>query len=479
MESTHLRNVSIKRKEIDMGMLDGLIAKAKGAAAGWRGAANPLPNESAETRANTSESGRRTTPENQVKYAYRMMWVDPELRQAILDIREMDRLDGRVKRIHSRVARDTIRGGLLFTQEQPSTKMQREWKAFSRRLQLNRREKLRSDARGLVMEGNLALQWVLDQSMSVDSAIRMPAETILPNVADDGRFKDVTKAYSQFDIMTGAEQAVFPLWKLTLARSDPDNFDDMGSMGRPFLDASRTVWRKLGMTEEDLVIRRRMRAPLRMSHVLEGSTKEALDDYRAQVERDQSQGVVTDYYSNKKGGVSPLQGDSNLDQIADITLLLDAFFSGSPLPKGMMGYTDGLARDILEDLKSAYYEEVDALQDTLAWAYEQGFRLHLLLKGINPDDSEFELTFAERRTESLTQTTDRGLKLKALGLPESLIWEEIGFDPVSVAARRQWENDNKYNPYPPEDMSSAPPPVVKITPGNARKGNSGTSISNA
>lgn len=461
-----------------MGMIDSLISKAKGAVSGWRGGTQPLPNESASTNARTSETGRRTTPENQLKYAYRLMYVDPELRQSILDIREMDKLDGRVKRIHSRVARDTIRGGLLFTQERPSEEMQREWKAFSRRLQLNRVEKLRSDARGLVMEGNLGIQWVLDQSQNVDSAIRMPSETILPNVADDGRFKDVTKAYSQFDILTGKELAAFPLWKLTLARYDPDNFDDMGSMGRPFLDASRTVWRKLQMTDEDLVIRRRMRAPLRMAHVLEGAKDEDIEKYRAQVERDQEKGVVTDYYSNKKGGVSPVQGDSNLDQIADIVHLLDTFFAGSPLPKGMMGYTDGLARDILEDLKSAYYEEVDALQDTLAWAYEQGFRLHLLLKGINPDDQEFEVTFAERRTESMTQTTDRGLKLQALGLPESLIWEEIGYDPVTVAARRQWEHDTKYNPYPPDDVSATPPPVVKITPGNARKGNSATSISN-
>jgi hypothetical protein len=459
-----------------MGMIDRLKGMAKTAAVKWGG--GMLPNETASSKAGTSESGRRTTPENQMKYAYRTMWVDPDLRQAILDIREMDKLDGRVKRIHSRVARDTIRGGLLFTQECPSAEMLREWNSFSRRLQLNRVEKLRSDARGLVMEGNLPLQWVLDRLGAVDSAIRMPSETIIPNVDDSGRFKDVTKAYSQFDIITGAEQAVFPLWQMTLARYDPDNFDDMGSMGRPFLDASRTVWRKLQMTDEDLVIRRRMRAPLRMSHVLENAKDTDIETYRQQVEKDQAQGVVTDYYSNKKGGVNPIQGDANLDQIADIVHLLDTFFAGSPLPKGMMGYTDGLARDILEDLKSAYYEEVDAMQDTLSWAYEQGFRLHLLLKGINPDDQEFKVTFAERRTESLTQTTDRGLKLQALGLPESLVWEEIGFDPVTVAARRQWEHDTKYNPYPPDDVSATPPPVVKITPGNARKGNSGTSISN-
>jgi hypothetical protein len=460
-----------------MQLLDNLIARAKTFLPSVRAnTLTVLPQEIASENSRTSELGRRPNPEDQIKYLYRLMWVDPDLRQSILDIREMDRLDGRVKQIHSRVARDTVRGGLLCLQDQPTDALAKEWKEFSRRLQLNRVEKLKSDARGLVMEGNLPIQWVLDTDYNVVAGVRMPSETILPNINAAGRFKDVAEAYKQFDIMTGSVQAVFPLWQLSHVRYDADNFDDIGSLGRPFLDASRTVWRKLRMTEEDLVIRRRTRAPQKLAHVLKGASKDEIETYRAQVEKDQHE-ITTDYYLNKEGGVTAIQGDANLDQVNDIVHLLDTFFSGSPLPKGMMGYTVGMARDILEDLKSAYYEEVDALQDTLSFAYEQGFRLHLLLKGINPDDESFSITFAERRTESLTQTTDRGLKLKALGLPESLVWEEMGYDPAEVAARRTWEFDSKYNPYLPADLAAAPPPVVKITPGNARKGNSATSVS--
>uniref|UniRef100_UPI003F585844 hypothetical protein n=1 Tax=Vibrio cholerae TaxID=666 RepID=UPI003F585844 len=52
--------------------------------------------------------------------------------------------------------------------------------------------------------------------------------------------------------MTYEELCTFPLWQLTVSRLDPDNFDDMGCMGRPYLDAARTIWQKLIMTEEDL-----------------------------------------------------------------------------------------------------------------------------------------------------------------------------------------------------------------------------------
>lgn len=438
------------------------------------GKAPAIPNEPAPR---SSERGRRATPEDQLKYLYRIMWVDPDLRQSILDIREMDKVDPRVKRIHARVARDTIKGGLVMQQAEGDEKIAAMWEQFQRRLQLNRVEKLKSDAAGLIKEGNLPMQWVLDGDLNVVGGVRMPAETILPNIDESGRFKDVKRAYIQFDVITGTELAAFPLWQLFVARFDPDNFDDMGSLGRPFLDASRTPWKKLKMTEEDLVIRRRTRAPLRLAHVLKGASKDDIDAYRTEVEKNQYE-ITTDYYMNKEGGVTAVQGDSNLDQTADIVHLLDTFFAGSPLPKGMMGYTDGMARDILEDLKRDYYDEIDVIQDTLSFAYDQGFRLHLLLKGINPDDYDFTITFAERRTETPNQTADRALKMQALGLPQGLVWEELGYDASYVRQRKDWEAKN-FDPYPdPNNIKPANVPNVKITPGNGRKGESATSISN-
>ncbi|MDP3715133.1 MAG: hypothetical protein Q8R21_01860, partial [Burkholderiales bacterium] len=388
------------------------------------------------------------------------------------------RLDGRVKRIHGRVARDITRGGLIMQQAEDSKVLTREWVSFGRRLQLNRIEKLRSDARGFVMEGNLPLQWVpATGSLDIAAAIRMPSDTILPNVDEHGRFKDAREAYIQYELYSGREIAKFPLWRLFLARLDPDNYDDMGSLGRPFLDASRTTWRKLQMTEEDLVIRRRTRAPLRLRHTLEGASTQEIEAYRSQVEKDQGE-ITTDFFTNKKGSTEAIQGDANLDQIGDVVHLLDTFFAGGPLPKGMMGYSKDLTRDILDDLKTDYYDEIDGLQDTLSFVYEAGFRLQLALKGINPDAEEFYIGFAERRTETPNQAADRALKLKALGLPEGLVWEELGYDAANVRQRREFELKN-YDPYPEDDnISPRGTPRIKITPGNGRKDESATTITN-
>ncbi|MTD32393.1 hypothetical protein [Paludibacterium denitrificans] len=242
------------------------------------------------------------------------------------------------------------------------------------------------------------------------------------------------------------------------------------------MDASRETWRKLRMTDTDLVIRRKHRAPLRIAHVLENATEPEMKAYQDNVEANKDL-ITTDFYLNKKGSVSALQGDATLGDIGDVIYLLDSFFSHTPLPKGLMGYTDGLARDILEDLKRDYFDEVDQMQDTMAWVYDFGFRLQLLLRGLNPDALQFTITFAERRTETLSQTTDRALKLKALGLPQSMIWEELGKNAAEVEQRR--ESDAKhYDPYPePGNVGNAP--TVKITPGNGRKGESATDIGHA
>lgn len=469
-----------------MGLLD-LVKSIYGRKPAAASTAPTLPGEQVWP---STETGLRADPEAQLKYMYRRMWVDPDLRSAIIDIRRMDALDGRVKKIHSRTARAAAKGGVLLHMPTPNTRLLRIWDAYARRIGLYRRQKLESDLRGMMMEGNLPMQWVLSDGQVV-AGVRMPAETIVPQVTPAGVFADPRRAYEQWDLANGRVVATFALWQLTVGRVSPANYDDWGALGRPYLDASRTVWQKLNMTEEDLVIRRAMRAPLRMLHAMEGMTPEQLTEYRVEVERDQSQGAVKDYFTNRKGSVTPISGDANLDQIADVAHLVDTFFAGAPAPKGLFGYVNDLARDVLEDLKKDYFEELDALQDTAAEVYEEGFRLQLLLSGINPDAYDFTVRFAERRTDTPNQRADLALKLQGLGASRVTCFESAGLDVAQEQERldQQHEEEDPYphgddgsgpaDPSDPEDDQTEPgKPTVKITPGNQRKGESGTTITN-
>ncbi len=413
------------------------------------------------------------------------MFVDYERREMVRLMRQMDQQDGRVKMIHSRVSRDVVRGGLVMQYgEQASSKtLKDEWERFEHRLGLSRSEKLRSDARALVLEGNLPLQLVLDDAQDVVAAVRMPSDTLVPMVDLGGRFKNPAAAFEQRDVMTGKVLASFAAWQLALCRLDPDNFDDLGSMGRPWMDACASTWRKLVMTEEDLVIRRRVRAPLRLAHILEGADEAALLAYRQSTEGEKGE-ITTDFYLNRKGGVQAIQGDATLGDIGDVAHLLDTFFAGNPAPKGLFGYTNGMARDILEDLKRDYYAEVDGLQDLQAGAYAFAFRIHLLFKGIDPGPNEFLLRFAERRTETNNQVADLALKYMALQLPDDLVYSEMGFDADRVRAMKTVQA-NRNDPYPnPLKVGPDGLPIsqgtfkVGVTPGNAVKGESAVSMNN-
>lgn len=421
----------------------------------------------------TSERGLRSTPENQAKNVYRMMWVDHELRSTVLDIRRMDRLDGRVKKIHSRTASMVTKGGLRLINPTGNEVLQRTWEKLQRRLCLDRRAKLHSDARGMMMEGNLPLQIVLGADRRLESLIRMPAETIRPLVGENGRFTDVRKAYEQYDLLNGKATAAWPLWQLYLGRLTPDNYDDMGCLGRPYLDATRAVWRKLIMTEEDLVLRRRMRAPQRVAHLLENISPEDFETYKKEIEDGQGDGVRTDFFVRGKGDVKAIQGDGTLDQIADVGHLLDTFFSGSPAPRGLFGYAEGLSRDILDDLKRDFYEEVDALQDEISSAYQFALELELMLSRADPAGFDFSVQFAERSTETLNQQADRALKYQAIGLPIETVWQTAGVDPQAEKAKAERQKKGR-DPYP--DPNAIAGGGVKVTPGNARKGESATTV---
>lgn len=470
-----------------MGILDFLSGGKASQPTPARTPSTQLPGEKMQGGAGLS--GSTVSPDDQVKRLYRDLWVDVDLRSKIIDIRRMDELDPRVKSIHRRTSRAAAKGGVKLDAPGAPRWLMSEWMAFMQSLHLGRRDKLESDLRGLMMEGNLCMQWAVNRDRSaVIGCARMPAETIVPLVDATGMFEDARKAYVQRDLYQGTDLATFALWQMTVARLTPDNYDDFGSLGRPYLDASRTIWKKLVMTEEDLVIRRRMRAPLRMVHVLEGAGEEDLNTYRMGVESDQASGNYRDYYMNRKGSVTAVQGDAALDQIADVDLLLDTFFTGAPAPKGLFGYTKDLARDVLADLKADFFDELDALQDNAAWCYQQGFRLHLLLRGRNPDAWEWEVKFAERRTDTPNQRADLALKLQALGLPRQVVWDAAGVD-VAAAEAAEKQEKKQTDPYPdggggggPGPDSLPPPsatrgaPRVSITPGNAPKGESATSV---
>jgi hypothetical protein len=413
---------------------------------------------------------------------YEKMRGRMDLRGVIDELKRFDQDDGRVKKVLNRIKRDAVKGLLQLSfngvEDQAISQL---WREFITRTKLDKREKLGSEARLLARDGNLPIQWVVNKSGQVCRAIPMPIGTLEADCDDLGRFNNPAQAWRQVDI-AGKVLATFPALLITNGRLDPENFERPDSLGRPYLDAARPALRRLRMQEDDLVIRRRTRASNRSLHVLEGANEKELIGYENEVIK-RRQSPDQDFYTNKKGAVTNISADANFDQVKDIEMNLDAFFAVAG-PKGLFGYIDGMSRDILEDLKKDYYEEVDAIQDVLADVYRAGFELDLLLKGKDPAAYDFTIKFAERMTESPSQRADRALKQQSIGASQQTVLETAGLDPVKEKARiaEERKNPSDYNLNPETDgdidLDNPTQPKVSITPGNAKKGESQTHITN-
>lgn len=416
---------------------------------------------------------------------YLLFQVDHDYNSIMADVNKMDLEDGRVKQIHNKIARDATRSGVSFisNDKTPSPKMADEAKAFIKRCRLDEREKLKSDARFLVKDGELFLENVMDDQLNVVAMRRLPSVSMRPNVDATGRFRDITKAYLQYEPITNQIIATFAAWQITHIRRDA-NADDPGDRGRPLFDADRVTWKKLVMTEEDLVIRRRTRAPLRSLHTLEGATDAELEAYMARNKDviEHPLDVMSDYFSNKKGSVQPIQGDANLDQINDVKELKDDFFAGIGMPRHLVGYLENINRDVYADSLEAYYEILEEVQELLADGYEAGLRLQYLLRGINADGYDWDLTFNGRKVESDNQLADRMLKHKALGIPNTLVWPQLKYnvDQVNAARAKEAATNDPYEQRLQQELGGTQPGGKKITNvnGNARKGESAVSVKN-
>src|SRR3546814_11310959 len=92
-----------------------------------------------------------------------------------------------------------------------------------------------------------------------------------------------------------------------------------------------------------------------------------------------------------------------------------------------------------------------------SYVYELGFRMELLMKGINPDAVDFDVNFAERRTDSPNQRADLALKYQALGVPPNMVYETAGLNPAQVREQQDEDagnNDPSPNPTQPRGMQT-------------------------
>jgi len=350
--------------------------------------------------------------------------AETERKAVIEQCRLMYKTDLRIKKTFRMLAQDTLKGG--FSVKTANTQAQAQADALFKRLGLN--QKLERYVRLSPRDGDSFLQAVIDENMDIVSLTRKPTLQMRRATNDADQFTDPARAFWMADEMYwGMEPPKnatwFAQWEIIHARWE---WDEESRYGTPMFASGTGTFKKVSEGETDMAVRRKVRAAMRYHHVIEGGPA----DVEAYKENNKAalnnpNVAAADFFSNKPGGISVVQGDANMDQIADVKHQIATLFAGSDVPMELVAYGEGLNRDILGD-KREEYEEI--LRQVREWTVDEMIRplleLQWLLKGILPDGLEYEVISKHAtglKAGDFLTITDAVLRMKILGIADEVI----------------------------------------------------------
>jgi len=376
-------------------------------------------------------------------WEYEMFRLEWDRRTMLREIDLMMRSDTRIKRANKVLAATTVRRGITVTvtsetSDDMASRAQEVINELMRDCQIN--AKLPSWARILPKEGDLFLNPIVDlKERKIKNIKRLPAITMQRNDDMTGNFPDVNKAFQQIDPISLQVLGEFPLWAINHIRYDHEEGDRYGQS--QYL-ACRGYWRKLNMTEEDLVVRRRTRAPQRRLHSI--GTKDNPQNW-TEVEKykdtnkltPKTAQITTDYYSNGLTDIKTLDGDAHLDEIDDVRHLQEVYMIGTAVPLHILGFGQNVNRDIVEDQRSQFKEDTQELRGLL----ENGdsspysglrfiFDFALSLQGINPLLVDYNVRWFDDDNETANDRVERVVKLRATQ-PDPLLSRKTALTVIS------------------------------------------------
>jgi SPP1 gp7 family putative phage head morphogenesis protein len=400
-----------------------------------------LPDRGAKATTTDTSLVVKTSPTIWEYEQFRLEW---DRRTVLRDIDMILNEDPRIKRANRVFAATAIRKGITVTvsstvSDELAEKAQDVINQVVRDAQIN--AKLASWARILLQEGDLFLNPVIDvETKRIKTIKRLPAISMQRNDDMMGSFQDLDAAFRQIDPISLAIIDNFPLWAVNHIRYDHQEGDRYGNS--QYLQI-RGYWKKLKMTEEDLVIRRRTRAIPRRLHTVGNKDNPGgwadVQNYKAANHLDaKTSQITTDYYGNGLTDIKNLDGDAHLDHIKDIEHLQEIYMIGTGVPLHMIGFGRNVNRDIVEDQIKQFKLDTQELRDLLEYGDSSPysglrfiFDFALALQGIDPGAVDYNIGWYADDNETASDRVSRVIALRA-AQPKPLISQQSA---VQIIAR--------------------------------------------
>lgn len=282
-----------------------------------------------------------------------------------------------------------------------------------------------SIAKELLILGDVFLEVIIDfKTNSIVGLKKLPARSIERQEDEYGTLL----GFIQKDDM-GQIIAEFEPWQILHMRW---NHFTGQRYGTSMLRGIRKLYKKLRMTEEDLVIRRRTRAGLKLHHY--GSSHEEplepeeVEEYIA-LNQSTPMNVRTDFYSNGKWKIDVLRSDDGVNEINDIKHFENGLFVGLRTPKGLLGIGEETNKATLERQEVSYIRLLNEICEVIGEQIRHVYDLGMKLQAVDPDNVEYELLWKEKTIEDTNRKVER-LILQANGgfVSKETATNEMGYN---------------------------------------------------
>jgi hypothetical protein len=353
--------------------------------------------------------------------------------------------DSRAKRSIRTLARDIVGGGWTVdvAGNGPAAEVAAD---LQKRMDLVKR--MDDWIRLTVRDGDSFLEVGVNERMEIAEITRKPTLQMHRASNDADQFPDPSRAFwwspETWYVEAPPGAVWFAVWQIVHARWDHDEDSRYGS---PMFSSATGAWKRVREGEVDIAVRRKTRAGMKFLHVVEGADAAALTSYK-EMNKDALNNpfaAVADYFVNRAGAVTAIQGDARLAEIGDVLHHIQTWLMASDVPMELLGYGENLNRDVLAQKKEEYDETLVGLRK---WAETDLIKplveLQWLLAGIWPGGLDYTIRWKAKTTLSpadVRDVADAALKLRALGWPDEATWGVLaqflpGVDVGAMLAQR-------------------------------------------
>ena len=357
------------------------------------------------------------------------------------EIRQMVETDPRWDRMLYKLSSDaSYKNFTVVVESADGKRMQKKAQAIIDRTRhlIKDKQKLRGWTKGLLRDGDLFLQLIVDtENREIVRAKKLAAEITHSRMDAEGNFPEDKKPYYQKSPLglTDAERE-FEAWEIVHLKWDEE---DGKQYGKSLLASSRLPWRRLENAEKNIAVRRAVRAGLKRHHKLgtdeKPSTPKDIENYKLEQKDTLSKptAATQDIFSNHLVEIKTLMGDETIGDIEDLKWIEGLFSIATGIPQALLsgGRETATNFTVIKEQEEDYLRVVGDIDEVMEIAFVYIFDLALLLKGINPDSVVYTFNWGAKDREDIDRKVMRAERLQGIGLSFETVFNTMDLDGIT------------------------------------------------